>query len=99
MTSPFRVAVGHDMASQLGEFFGFAQARGKGMLAASDCCTASGSSFHQRRGKQAGRHGAHADGVLRQVARHGQRHAGQARLGGAVGLLAHLAVERPRRRR
>ncbi|MNT25966.1 hypothetical protein D3C72_1615130 [compost metagenome] len=47
----------------------------------------------QRRGEEARRHGAHADGVLREVARHRQGHADEAALRGAVGLLAHLAVE------
>jgi hypothetical protein len=57
-----------------------------------------GQLLHQRRGKQARRHGAHPDAVLRQVARHGQRHADQAALGRAVGLLADLAVEGRHRR-
>src|SRR6478672_7811433 len=82
------VGVGDDMAGQLGELFGFAQARRERDRGGQRLLHGLGQLLHQRRGEQAGRDGADADAVLRQVARHRQRHAHQAALGGAVRLLA-----------
>ena len=63
------------------------------MDAASDCWNGLRQFLQQRRGEKARCDGAHTDAVLRQIARHRQRHADQATLGGAVGLLADLTVE------
>src|SRR4051812_15637643 len=92
------VAVGHDVAGELGELLRLAQALRERDGLRQRFLHLLGQLLHQRRGEQAGCDGADADAVLREVARHGQGHAHQPALGGAVGLLAHLAVECGNRR-
>src|SRR5574343_1122974 len=88
------VPVADDVASQFGELGRFAQPFGEGDAGRQRGLHGLGQLVHQGGGEQAGGHGAHPDAVLRQVAGHGQGHAGHTGLGRAVGLLAHLAVER-----
>ncbi|MDT4856328.1 hypothetical protein FQZ97_907150 [compost metagenome] len=81
------------MRGESGELLGLAQARRKRNARRQRGLHRLGQGAHERRGEQARRDGADADAVLREVARHWQRHAHEATLGRAVGLLAHLTVE------
>ena len=93
ITSPLRWPLVTMWQASCGELLGLAQARRERDGRGQRLLHRLGQLLHQRRGEQARRDGADADAVLRQVARHRQRHADQAALGGAVGLLADLAVE------
>ena len=88
-----QVVVADDVAGQIGKLAGLAQALREGDAGGQRLLHGLGQDVHQRRGKQSRGNGADADAVLRQVARHGQRHADDAALAGGIGLLADLAVE------
>src|SRR5438105_263522 len=88
-----QVRVRDDMTGQLRELFGSAQARRKRDRRGERLLHCFGQLAQQRRGEQPGRDRADADAVLCKVARHRKRHAHQTTFGGAVGLLADLAVE------
>ena len=94
MTSPFSIGFSTMWAARSPYSSGRPSRCGCGTCSPSAVARLLGQAGQQRRVEQAGGDGDHADAGLREVARGRQRHADDAALGGRVGELADLAVER-----